>query len=755
MLTTDTIIQNRYRVVCSIGRGGFGAVYEATHVELGTTVALKQMLVSGEDLDKAFQREARLLAHLNHPALPRVTDYFSDEAGKFLVMDFIPGPDLGDLLKQRGRPFPLADVLLWADQFLDALEYLHSYDPPIIHRDIKPQNIKLTPRGQIMLLDFGLAKGLALLDPNISNSGETSRSLAGYTPTYAPLEQIEGTGTDARSDLYALAATLYNLITGVSPASAMNRATTLLRKQPDPLRPAHMLNAQVPEAVSQVLAQALSLSSEERPSSAAVMRAMLQSASYEAPPFVAEDSEPALPDALPDRDDTIQPQTHLESAAGERDGDGDGHKAGDATTEDDITNQDAPTIAANHRTPADATVLPVTRSAAPDETLIKQPPPGAPAPATGAAQPAAPPQRRGALALLWQVPLQLLASLVLPLLPLLVFLALHQGVLWLHAFQVHRLLIGGATLVAGVGGGWLLFWLGSRIMALLPRAIRDPVYPLLLVGPAMLMVLAYLLYPAVATLSISLYGPDSVQFVGGQNYLALFLDDAIRTALRNTLLWMVVVPISTVVPGLLLAVLLQRAGRWQPVARALICLPLVLSGVAASIIWGLLYQAQPADEAQTGLINALIVAGGGAPLDFLGTPLLNSFALMLIMVWVLTGFCTLLLSAAVQRIPPALIEGARLDGAGEVAILFRVIVPALRGPLIVAATSVLVIVIKVFDVVYVLTQGDAQSGVVATHVLHAIAAGNDGQASALVMLMVAATLPVLLFTIARLRAERR
>ncbi|HEU4510276.1 MAG TPA: protein kinase [Pyrinomonadaceae bacterium] len=276
MLTPDTILQGRYRIVRQLGQGGMGAVYEAIDQRLDTTVALKETLFADERLRKQFEREARLLARLHHPALPRVSDHFSEADGQFLVMQFIPGDDLSEMMDRKRGPFPTDQVLTWADQLLDALDYLHTQDPQIIHRDIKPQNLKLTSRGQIILLDFGLAKGQAGDVSRIT----TSASIFGYTPNYAPLEQIQGLGTDSRSDLYSLGATLYHLMTGVKPPDALTRAAALVNGQADPLVPATAANPAVTREVDQVLAKAMAQNREQRYATALDMRKALKDSEH-------------------------------------------------------------------------------------------------------------------------------------------------------------------------------------------------------------------------------------------------------------------------------------------------------------------------------------------------------------------------------------------------------------------------------------------------------------------------------------------
>jgi serine/threonine protein kinase len=282
MLAPNTLLQDRYLVMRLLGQGGMGAVYQATDRKFGNAVALKETFYNDLQLRKAFSHEARLLNRLRHAALPVVTDYFAIGERQFLVMQYIPGKDLERLLaekKSRGEvAFPASQVLRWADQLLDALEYLHSQNPPIIHRDIKPQNLKLTPRGEIILLDFGLAKGI------VTHQSRASQSIRGYTPNYASLEQIRGTGTDARSDIYSLGATVYHLLTGEMPQDAMTRIAAILMSQPDPLKPVTALNPEVSPAVAAVIEKAMSPHPDQRYPSAATMRQALRAAALETPP---------------------------------------------------------------------------------------------------------------------------------------------------------------------------------------------------------------------------------------------------------------------------------------------------------------------------------------------------------------------------------------------------------------------------------------------------------------------------------------
>ena len=270
-LTAGAVLQERYRIVRKLGHGGMGAVYEAVDERLGITVALKETLSSEASMRKQFEHEARLLASMQHPALPRVSDHFVEQKRAFLVMQFIGGVDLAKIIAQQPGPFPRDQVIAWADQLLDALIYLHSHDRQVIHRDIKPHNLKVTASGQIALLDFGLARAQPA-----DQSVTAPRAFFGYTKHYAPLEQIQDQRTDPRSDIYALGATLYHLLTGIKPPDAMVRATALINSDRDPLKPADQIHAAVGPQIAAILSKAMAQRSEDRFTSASEFREALR-----------------------------------------------------------------------------------------------------------------------------------------------------------------------------------------------------------------------------------------------------------------------------------------------------------------------------------------------------------------------------------------------------------------------------------------------------------------------------------------------
>ena len=257
-----------------------GEVYLAVDQRLGSAVAIKRTFFAGDELlGNAFEREARVLARLRHPVLPKVSDHFMENDQQFLVMEHISGDDLSKRIEALQKPFPLSWVMFWADQLLDALSYLHSHEPAIIHRDIKPQNLKLTDENHIVLLDFGLSKS-STGQTNLASGVHTGStgSVVGYTPHYAPMEQIRGIGTSSKSDIYSLSATLYQLMTNAVPADALSRADTMLNGLPDPIKPISDLNPEVPPAVSDVVLRGMEVSQDKRFETAREMQKTLRKA---------------------------------------------------------------------------------------------------------------------------------------------------------------------------------------------------------------------------------------------------------------------------------------------------------------------------------------------------------------------------------------------------------------------------------------------------------------------------------------------
>ncbi len=279
-LRAGEVLHERYRIAHQVGQGGMGSIYQAEDLRLeGRLCAIKEVQgdttlppETQQQAREQFYREASVLARLDHPNLPKVSDYFSEGDRDYLVMDFVAGRDLKAIMdeaRQNGRGLPESEVLGWAMQLLDALEYLHKQDPPIVHRDIKPSNLKLTPAGLLKLVDFGLVKVLAAPDER------TVTVVQGLgTALYTPLEQYGGdTGhTDARSDIYALGATLYHLLTNEPPAEAKQR---FLR--PESLKPPRALNAALSPQTERAILWALALHPDDRPPDVAAFRQALQS----------------------------------------------------------------------------------------------------------------------------------------------------------------------------------------------------------------------------------------------------------------------------------------------------------------------------------------------------------------------------------------------------------------------------------------------------------------------------------------------
>jgi formylglycine-generating enzyme required for sulfatase activity len=284
-LGVDQVLNDRYRIVALLGQGGFGAVYQAWDLSFDRPRALKENLDTNPEAQRQFAREARLLNGLRHSNFPLVLDYFVIPGqGQYLVMDFIEGEDLETMLHEAHGPLPEAQVLPWIRQVCAALTYLHEQSPPVIHRDVKPANIRISPKGQAVLVDFGIAKVY-------DTESRTTMGARAVTQGYSPPEQYGQATTDARTDVYALGATLYALVTGQRPPDAIARVAGASLRLPRALNPA------VSPATEQAILRALEITPAQRWRSIAEFAAALpsaESAQPVAPPVLAE-----LPEAPP------------------------------------------------------------------------------------------------------------------------------------------------------------------------------------------------------------------------------------------------------------------------------------------------------------------------------------------------------------------------------------------------------------------------------------------------------------------------
>jgi len=282
-LSIGDILKERYHITEHIGRGGMGAVYKAEDLRLeGRQTAIKEIILdlnsTPEELEenrRQFHREASVLARLDHPTLPKVSDFFVIDDRDFLVMDYIPGNDLRFMIEEsirKGEFIEERDILDWADQLADALHYLHSQDPPVLHRDIKPANIKLMPNGKVRLVDFGLVK---VLNPDESRTITVVQGRGSVH--YTPLEQYGGDAghTDVRSDIYAFGATLYHLSCNRPPLEAKQRFL-----EPRGLTDPQDINPDISDRTSQAILWAISMHPDHRPSNVLELRDALLSDRY-------------------------------------------------------------------------------------------------------------------------------------------------------------------------------------------------------------------------------------------------------------------------------------------------------------------------------------------------------------------------------------------------------------------------------------------------------------------------------------------
>ena len=313
------------------------------------------------------------------------------------------------------------------------------------------------------------------------------------------------------------------------------------------------------------------------------------------------------------------------------------------------------------------------------------------------------------------------------------------------------------AIIGGIGGAVIIFWILNKLAESLNARWEARVKPWMFAGPAILAISVYLIYPAVVTIEYSFANADSTAYIGFQNYIDLFTDNGFLSVLFNNVLWILLVPALTVVLGLGVAVLADRLRpQGEKAAKTVIFLPMAISMVGAATIWRTIYDYQPAGTPQTGMLNAIRALFDQAPVFWYGESTLhfNSLLLMIILIWTMVGYSMVLLSSAIKSVPEDTVEAGRVDGAGERRIFFSIIVPQIWPTVITVFITALIGVMKVFDVVYVTTNGAYNTDVIVRRFYDELyTQGNSGYASSIVVILVIAITPVLVYQVRHFRRE--
>ena len=329
-----------------------------------------------------------------------------------------------------------------------------------------------------------------------------------------------------------------------------------------------------------------------------------------------------------------------------------------------------------------------------------------------------------------------------------------------------KALVSLAAIIWGVGGMAFFFYVVDMLIESLPQGIRRWVQPYFFVGPAMLLLVFYLAYPGLRTFLISLYDNDRGEtFVGLANYTAFFEPgNVMLLAFRNNVLWVLFGASFSIIFGLLVAVLADRSS-FEKVAKSLIFMPMAISMIGAAVIWRFIYEVRPIDQPQIGLLNALVKAAGWKPQAWTTSiwinelyekvPWLdgmidwsNNLFLIVIVVWLQTGFAMVLFSAAIKGIPSSLVEAARVDGATEVQIFFRVMLPYIKGTIVTVSTTVIIFTLKVFDIVWAMTGGNFETEVIGTQFYRQnFVLRNQGYGAAIAIILLISVIPVMIYNL--------
>jgi len=314
--------------------------------------------------------------------------------------------------------------------------------------------------------------------------------------------------------------------------------------------------------------------------------------------------------------------------------------------------------------------------------------------------------------------------------------------------NIPQLIIVLIAILWGVGGVVLLFTTANFFVEQLPRKWTERLQPFIFIGPAILMLVWALVLPTIRTVIASFYGVASTDFVGLKNFLFVFTDPGMLTVFRNNLLWVVFGTSFTVAAGLIIAVLADRS-KFETVAKTMIFLPMAISFVGAGVIWNFIYAVKPASAPQIGLLNAITTSFGYQPQAWTAffTPW-NNFFLIVIVIWLQTGYSMVLFSAAIKGIPSEILEAARVDGATEIQLFFQIMLPSILGTIIAVSTTIVIFTLKIFDVVWVMTGGQYGTSVIATEFYRQyFTYNNNGIGSAIAVVLFIAVIPVMIYNL--------